>query len=414
MSLTYPRGFVFIASLLATFLLLPTSSVRADVCPATGKVCRMKVNCHLPDCNCVSEEPPVVMDPVQVPQLVVFAFSGPLNNDSWYHLRRIFDYRGKGSKKRLNPNDEPITMTLFVSDDGTDHYCRAGEFYRHGHEIGVAGTNSSWSMASRKPRAWEAAMMGQRANLTKEAKIDEEDIRGMRAPSLQAGGDQQFVGIQYMSNETRYKAHVWRPYDSSIAIGEKNVVPLWPYTMDFRVSDVVRPQNRHPVACYPGVWEVPVQRFYDNYSSAHDFIDDWDSAENVEMLYYTIANNFWRHYSTNRAPFVINARTYWFSRDPYALEAIERFIDVLLAHTVKDVYVVSMEQVVEWTKHPLRLDEIKASALFKQPTGRKGLMCNMADLNWRGNANGNVMLLIEGGVLLVLLVVLIARDRSED
>ena len=378
----------------------------------------MTVNCELPNCNCASESPPDEMEPNKVPQLVVFAFSGPLNNDSWHQLRRIFDNKGKGGKERVNPNDEGITMTLFVSDEGTDDYCRAGEFYRDGHEIGVTGVNDTYSMASLKPRVWEEVIMGQRENLTKEAKIDVKDIHGMRAPALEAGGDQQFGGMQFMSNDTKYKTYAWHPYDSSIVLGEKefwkNMLPLWPYTLNFRFFDMVRPQNRHPVACYPGMWEVPVQRFYDNYSMAHDFIDDWVAAENYEMLYYTIVNNFWRHYSINRAPFIINAHTDWFKRDPFALKAVERFIDVLLAHAEKDVYVVSMDQMLEWMKKPVPLDKVIESGIFKKSIGRKGAKCNMAKLNASGNLNGNMLLLIEGGILLVLLVVFVAKDRAED
>ena len=394
---------------------MPTSL--ADICPVAEETCSEE-NCKLPNCACATESPPGGMAPNNVPQLVVFAFSGPLNNDSWYYLRRIFADEGKGSKERTNPNDERITMTLFVSDDETDDYCRAGEFYRDGHEVGVAGINDTYSMTTLKPRRWEEAMMGQRHNLTTLANVDEKDIGGMRAPALAAGADAQFIGMQYMANETKHGEHAWHPYDSSIVLGEdqywKNSVPLWPYTMDFRVVDTVRPHNRHPAACYPGVWEVPVQRFYDNYSTAHDFIDDWASAETVPMLYYTIANNFWRHYSGNRAPFIINARTDWFSKDPFALEAVERFIDVLLAHELDDVYVVSMDQMLQWAKDPVPLDRVKESGLFKRPIGRKGAKCDLSKLNAVGSLDGNVMLLIEGGVLLVLLVVLIAKDRAED
>ena len=341
---------------------------------------------------CATESIPGSLERNNVPQMVVFAFTGPLNNDSWYQLRRIFDNEGKGSKERVNPNGERITMTLFASDKSTDDYCRAGEFYRDGHEIGVTG---SYSMASLKPSKWEKEIMYHKKNLTKKANIDKHDIHGMRAPELEFGGDRQFQAINAMSNITRYKKHAWRnPYDSSIVLGErtywKNTWPSWPYTLDYRVYDTVRPHNVHPAACYPGMWEIPVQRFYENYSTAHFFIDDWVGAYNVEMLYYTIVNNFWRHYSNNRAPFIINARTDWFKRDLMAEKAVERFIDVLLAHKSKDVYMVSMDQMLEWVKNPVPLDKVKESNLLKRPTGRKGAKCNFGKRTVNGGGNGTV------------------------
>ncbi|KAI0236463.1 hypothetical protein LSAT2_012993 [Lamellibrachia satsuma] len=374
MNATQPFG----AVMLATLLLFLTPSARTDTCPVADVQCEMNMNCELPHCNCASESPPDDLAPADVPQLVVFAFSGPLNKDSWHQLRRIFDNNGKGGKKRVNPNGERITMTLFVSDVGTDDYCRAGEFYNHGHEIGVTGFKETNSMENLTPMGWQEVMMGQRENLKKEANIDEDDIHGMRAPALEAGGDKQFMGIQLM-NERK-----WLPYDSSIMFVE-TALQLWPYTMNFRFTDTIGRQNHYPGACYPGVWEVPVQRFCDNYNTEYDFIDEWVAATNFEMLYYTIANNFWRHYSTNRAPFIINAHTDWFKRDPFALEAVERFIDVLLAHAEKDVYVVSMDQMLDWVKHPVPLDEIEQSDLLKTPTGRKGAMCDLVKLNGAEN-----------------------------
>ena len=408
MNATQPFGFLLGAVLLATLLLFLTSSVRTANCPVMEEQCTT-ATCSVPNCNCATESPPGGLYPNNVPQLVVFAFMGPLNNDSWYQLQGIFD------KKRVNPNGERITMTLFFTDNGTDDYCRAGEFYRDGHEIGVTGSDV---MASLKPSKWEEAIMYQKKNLTKKAKVDKADIRGMRAPELKSGADRQFEAMESMSDKTRHSDNAWNPYDSSIVLGEKeqwkNTLPLWPYTMNYRVFDIIRPHNDHPASCYPGVWEIPVQRFYDNYSTAHVFIDEWVGAENYEMLYYTIAQNFWRHYSNNRAPFIINARTDWFKKDLMAEKAVERFIDVLLAHAEKDVYVVSMDQMLDWMKHPVPLDKVKESDLFKRQKKRSGEKCNIAKLNAQLSKNGTIMLLIEGGILLMLLVVLIAKDRAED
>ena len=410
-----PCGLLLGAALLATVLLLLPPSLLAGPCPPAEKNCTAKDSgCKGAHCNCASELIPGGIAVNDAPQFVVITFTGPLNNDSWYQLRRLFK---RDKKKRKNPNGTPTTITLFVTQKKTDDYCRAGEFYRDGHEIAVSAYKLNSTMASLKKDDWEREIMEQKKNLTKEAKVDEDDIKGMRAPDLMTGADAQFKAMLLMSNETKYKDCAWKPYDSSIVLGEKmgwkNSPPLWPYTMNYNVFDQIRPQHGHPVQCYPGVWEVPVRRFYDNYSSAYEFIDDWRSTENEEMQYYTLANNFWTHYSTNRAPFLINARTTWFKTVPTAEKALERFIDVVLAHDKQDVYVVSMDMMLDWVKNPKKLSDI-TELDFKRTTKRRGAKCNIAKLESTGRLNGTMMLLIEGTVLFVLLVVLIAKDKAED
>ncbi|KAI0213195.1 hypothetical protein LSAT2_001790 [Lamellibrachia satsuma] len=136
MSATQPFRFLLGAVLLATLLLFLTPSVQTANCPVMEEQCTTET-CSVPNCNCATESPPGGLYPHNVPQLVVFAFIGPLNNDSWYQLQGIFN------KKRVNPNGERITMTLFFTEEDTDDYCRAGEFYRDGHEIGVTSINGS-------------------------------------------------------------------------------------------------------------------------------------------------------------------------------------------------------------------------------------------------------------------------------
>lgn len=70
------------------------------------------------------------------------------------------------------------------------------------------------------------------------------DVRGMRAPFLQIGGNKMFEML-YDANFT---------YDSSMPIFE-NLPPLWPYTLDYQLSHecMITPC---PTKSYPGVWEV--------------------------------------------------------------------------------------------------------------------------------------------------------------
>ena len=411
---TQPSRLLLGAALLATAFLLLPSAVRAGECPAGP--C-LENNCKLPDCNCACRSVHGDLALNTVPQLVVFTFVGPLNSSSWDPLRRLF----KDEKK--NPNGEPITMTLFVSDTYTDDYCRAGEFYRDGHEIGVNGVSDTDTVDSFISDDWEQLIMSQKEILTTEAKIDKTDIKGMHVPGLKKrAADAVFLAIEHMSNETKYEGRAWKPYDSSVVLGEnirlKNQAPLWPYTVTYTSDDKVCPGDvnacNHPAHCYTGVWEVPVRLFYDNGSLPNVFIDEWIAPENEEMLYYTLVNNFWEHYASSRAPFVIKAHTNWFNKSRLAEKALERFIAVVLAHDLQDVYVVSMEQMLEWVKDPKTLNEIKDSGLFKRTTKRSGARCNMATLEADGKVSGTAMILVESTILLVLLVVFVVKDRAED
>lgn len=71
-----------------------------------------------------------------------------------------------------------------------------------------------------------------------------EDVRGMRAPFLQIGGNKMFE----MLHEANFT------YDSSMPVFDNNP-PFWPYTLDFAVSHecMIGPC---PTKSYAGVWEV--------------------------------------------------------------------------------------------------------------------------------------------------------------
>lgn len=75
-----------------------------------------------------------------------------------------------------------------------------------------------------------------------------EDVRGMRAPFLQIGGNRMFEML-YDANFT---------YDSSMPVFD-NTPPFWPYTLDYSVNHecMIAPC---PTKSYPGVWEVGKSR----------------------------------------------------------------------------------------------------------------------------------------------------------
>ena len=74
-------------------------------------------------------------------------------------------------------------------------------------------------------KQWEKEIIGQREILHLYGGVNRADIRGMRAPFLQVGGNKQFEML-YEGNFT---------YDSSMPIFENNP-PFWPYTLDFSIN----------------------------------------------------------------------------------------------------------------------------------------------------------------------------------
>ena len=72
---------------------------------------------------------------------------------------------------------------------------------------------------------WYKEINGQREILHLYAGVDLPEVRGMRAPFLQGGGNKQFEML-YEANFT---------YDSTMPVFE-NSPPFWPYTLDYAIE----------------------------------------------------------------------------------------------------------------------------------------------------------------------------------
>ena len=91
---------------------------------------------------------------------------------------------------------------------------------------------------------WLAEVEGQREILHLYGGVRLDDVRGMRAPFLQSGGDRMFQML-YEANFT---------YDSSLPVQDTNP-PFFPYTLDYKMAHgcAISPC---PTKSFPGVWEV--------------------------------------------------------------------------------------------------------------------------------------------------------------
>lgn len=91
---------------------------------------------------------------------------------------------------------------------------------------------------------WLKEIQGQREILHLYGGVKLEDIRGMRAPFLQIGGNRMFEML-YEANFT---------YDSSMPVFD-NKPPFYPYTLDYSINHecMIAPC---PTKSFPGLWEV--------------------------------------------------------------------------------------------------------------------------------------------------------------
>lgn len=89
---------------------------------------------------------------------------------------------------------------------------------------------------------WLNEISGQREILNLYGGVKYEDVRGMRAPFLQPGGNNQFEML-YEANFT---------YDSSLPVFDNNP-PFWPYTFDYSINHecMIAPC---PTKSFPGLY----------------------------------------------------------------------------------------------------------------------------------------------------------------
>lgn len=105
-------------------------------------------------------------------------------------------------------------------------------FYSNRHSFGESFTKQQWFKE----------ISGQREILHLYGGVNLADIRGMRAPFLQGGGNKQFE----MLHENNFT------YDSSMPVFE-NSPPFWPYTFDYSINHecMIAPC---PTKSFPGLF----------------------------------------------------------------------------------------------------------------------------------------------------------------
>lgn len=155
----------------------PTFAKPADTCE--------RQKCKLPDCWCGGAEIPGGIPVGETPQVIMLTFDDAVTNQNYHLYTSIFN------ENRRNPNNCPIRGTFYVSHEWTEYFL-VQNLYSDGHEIGSHSVSHTLPGKNFTKNDWADEIAGQREILQRFANVKPEDVKGMRAPYLQTGGNSQF------------------------------------------------------------------------------------------------------------------------------------------------------------------------------------------------------------------------------
>uniref|UniRef100_A0A7M5ULY8 Chitin-binding type-2 domain-containing protein n=1 Tax=Clytia hemisphaerica TaxID=252671 RepID=A0A7M5ULY8_9CNID len=300
-------------------------------------VCQNKNNDE--DCRCIGKDTPESIPKANTPKLVMISFDDAVTDLNYALYAELFD-------DRKNPNECPISTTYFVSDANTI-YNRVRNLAEKGHEIAVHTIShrtptTFWASATRQQLIEEIVGM-------KEKLEDEgiENVLGYRNPFLQTAGDRTFQVL----HENGFL------YDSTLPVlFDKQ---YWPYTFDNGGPSqcVINPC---PTSSFPGLWEIPMLQMRDTaatcsmFDACHRY-----SSQTEDGVFEFFKTNFDRHYETYTAPFPLFTHASWMMHPAFAFRknGFIRFLDYLESRD--DVYLVNIQQVIDWMRSPTPLADIK-------------------------------------------------------
>uniref|UniRef100_A0A0L8FI29 Chitin-binding type-2 domain-containing protein n=1 Tax=Octopus bimaculoides TaxID=37653 RepID=A0A0L8FI29_OCTBM len=299
-------------------------------------------HCKLPNCKCPGPEIPGSLPTNAIPQIILLTFDDGINEHNIGYYRDLF------SLNLTNPNGCPIQATFFVSGDYTI-YKDVKELYDQGHEIASHSKSHKfpedyWLNADYKTYTDE--INGMKIWLSEKADIPAEDIRGMRSPFLALGKDAQFKSLE------DHKFY----FDSSMVTGSMSTtteIPTWPFTLDYPVNWRYCALKYCPEKSYPGLWEVPLIRWYNDKGSACSMADSCTIPPNTSAVVNYLKDNFNRHYERNKAPFGIFLHARWLTNN---LKPLKKFLEEVSLKN--DVWIVTVSQALQWIQNPVPLDNI--------------------------------------------------------
>ncbi|XP_036358301.1 chitin deacetylase 7-like isoform X2 [Octopus sinensis] len=298
--------------------------------------------CKLPKCKCPGPEIPGSLPINAIPQIILLTFDDGINEHNIGYYRDLF------GSNITNPNGCPIQATFFVSGDYTI-YKDVKELYGQGHEIASHSKSHKFPHAywlNSDYKTYSDEIVGMKNWLSEKADIPAKDIRGMRSPFLAMGKDAQFK----MLKDNRFY------YDSSMVTGSLSTtteIPTWPFTLDYPVNKKYCLLKYCPENSYPGLWEVPLIRWYNDKGSACSMADSCIIPPNSSAVVNFLKDNFNRHYKRNKAPFGIFLHAPWLKNN---LKPLKKFLEEVALKN--DVWIVTVSQALQWIQNPVPLDKI--------------------------------------------------------
>jgi hypothetical protein len=330
--------------------------------PNRAEACNL-AECILPNCFCSADgtaAPGVAdgqLEVSQLPMMISITFNGAINTENIPMYQDIF------KTERINPNGCTAKGTFFVSHKYTN-YSAVQELHRLGHEIGVFSITNNpnhkyWSQGSYDD--WLAEMAGARLIVETFANISDGSVVGVRAPFLRTGGNEQFA---MMSDQ-------FFAYDSSI-IAPLARVPVWPYTLDYRMPHKCHGNDGNCPSRSHLVWEMPINELdrrddpdFDEALTGCHLVSSCSNIYDNGPFRAFLEQNFNHHYGTNRAPLSLSFDPSWLISNKGFVNVLTEWMDFVLA-TYNDVYFVSEIQVIQWMQNPTGSQQMREFVEWKQ------------------------------------------------
>ncbi|KAL3885776.1 hypothetical protein ACJMK2_025815 [Sinanodonta woodiana] len=294
--------------------------------------------CVLPNCRCLNDPNiPGKLNVTDTPQMILLSFENTINDEYVDYYTAFFEI--------TNPNGCQVRGTFFVQDSGTT-YTLVNDLYKQGHEIGV------FSLDGETPSDWNLMIKTMLDKLSS-AGVDRKSIKGLRAPRLIIGGNDEFNGLG--SNGLQYDSSC-----ASVELSHKNTL-VWPFTYDY----VPGPRcdiGNGPNNSFPGKWEFMISDLEWNGS----FCATPSACINVttkQDAFDVLFNTFREHYLGRRTPFTIVINPQW-AKTSFSREGTIEFLQYIRA-AFTDTYIVTMSQALAWIQQPTPLANLTNFAPWK-------------------------------------------------
>lgn len=252
--------------------------------------------------------------------------------------------------------------------------------YNQGFEI------ADHTITHRRPQTWwnhatyddyASEVAGQKHILNRFGGVPTTEIRGFRAPFLAIGGDKYYRAI---NDSVRVNGDVG--YDSSeIQLPSASFQPMWMHTLDHNPVTGIPAEytckNTPPTSCpnissaWAGLWEFPVVDFKTQAGGACAQPDqrgcEWFNMSPDEVA-AEFMYNFKSHSTGNKSPFGVYMHATFFDANVHGngttlLDGFDLFLSQIMA--LENVYVVTVDQALQWMKQPTELKDLKTFEPFK-------------------------------------------------